>query len=63
VANLPDEQKMLEELRDLGQRGLGERSALWALSEINRLNTKLATIANLLDEGAYGMATDEARGS
>jgi len=31
---------MLEELRDLGQRGLGERSALWAVGEITRLRER-----------------------
>jgi hypothetical protein len=31
--------------------------------EIERLKKKLETVASLLDEGAYGMATDEARGA
>ena len=34
-----------------------------AADEIERLQQKLKTIADLLDEGAYGMATDEARGT
>lgn len=32
-------------------------------SEVTRLQAKLKEIARLLDEGAYGMATDEARGA
>lgn len=31
--------------------------------EIDRLKAKLTEVARLLDEGAYGMATDEARGA
>ncbi len=34
-----------------------------AADEIERLQKKLQTVASLLDEGAYGMATDEARGA
>lgn len=34
-----------------------------ALAEIDRLKAKLGEVARLLDEGAYGMATDEARGA
>jgi hypothetical protein len=43
VANVADitEDQMLEELRDLGQRGLGERSALWAIAEIERLRREV----------------------
>lgn len=32
-------------------------------AEIHRLKAKLEEVARLLDEGAYGMATDEARGA
>jgi hypothetical protein len=41
----------------------GEVSMKKQQDEINRLKAKLEEVARLLDEGAYRMATDEARGA
>lgn len=45
-------EQMLKELRELGHHGLGERAALWAVGEIERLRSVLSEITMMDGEQA-----------